>query len=338
MHDNLFQIFTHFDSWLDDIILNEIIPFLDEDADAIITIDLETLGDRELIMRKLREILQQTVGFTDRIFRIEDERWSNHSEWPKIQELRDADQRVIIFSDNSIVHSSDYGIMLRSNIVMENMWGSLDGCTPRNAYIAEWDVPWAPRHITETENRKRKWTRLFTMNHFCCDTGIESLTRVKPENIGGGDNGWGILYPRVMMCMAENGHMMKPNFIAVDWAHIGDANEVADYLNFGGRLGTGQRCQSGLDCATGACSVSQHCHCQICGSARPGCSGCDVGESCVKIVESGVHECTSNVSGMAHTDTGTDSPKATAAIFSRRPALVIKHTLMIISFLLHGMN
>jgi len=94
-------------------------------------------------------------------------------------------------------------------------------------------------------------------------------------------------YPRIMMCMEANGHSLKPNFFTVDWADIGDSHEGADYLNFGGRLGVGQRCKSGLDCATGTCSKAQH---------EAGCSGCGLGEICIDIKETGVHECTANSS------------------------------------------
>jgi len=202
---------------LDEIINEEIIPFLEEDSDAIITIDLEILGNRELIMKELRVILYQTTGFSRRMFRLADDRWKNHIEWPTIQELRDTDQRVIVLSDSTIVQSEELGIMLRDRIVLENHWlKGLDKCSPRNENVEDYDTPWKPRHIGG-----KTWSRLFTLNHFCCVTGIQSFERVKPENIGGGDNGWGILYPRIEMCMVENGHSLKPNFIAVDWSHIG---------------------------------------------------------------------------------------------------------------------
>lgn len=120
--------FSDFES----IINHEIIPFLEEDPDAIITIDLETLGDRGMIMKRLRTILANSPGLTSRIFNINDERWDHHQEWPTIQEMRDANQRVIMLSDSSIVKSDQLGIMLRNSIVMENHWlGGFDECRPR---------------------------------------------------------------------------------------------------------------------------------------------------------------------------------------------------------------
>ena len=74
------------------------------------------------------------------------------------------------------------------------------------------------------------------MNHFdsVADTVGEDL-------LGGGTNGWGRLYPRIKQCMESNGSI-KPNFISLDWVlQVGEALEVAQYLNlnFGGRIGSG---------------------------------------------------------------------------------------------------
>lgn len=200
-----------------DLINYELIPFLEEYEDAIITIDIETLGDRAAIMRELRLILGNTPALTSRIFRITDERWDNHKEWPTIQEMRDADQRVVILSDSTIVSSDDLGVHFRWNLVMENHWlGGLDTCSNRIEGFEHLDIPWHYRTIFP-----RPWSRLFTMNHFCCGSGIESLPRAQPDNIGGGDNGWGTLYPRTKLCQEANGYDRKPNYLAIDWVDLG---------------------------------------------------------------------------------------------------------------------
>ncbi|KAL9188833.1 hypothetical protein ACHAXT_007211 [Thalassiosira profunda] len=207
-------------STLRDTIRYEIDPFLDEDPDAILTLDLETMGnndDRALVMKELRRLLRELPSFTSKIFRLTDDRWANHTEWPTIQEMRDADQRVIVFSDSTIVQSNDLGIMLRGDISLQNHWlKGLDGCSPRNGWYEGLDIPWGSRTV-----RGKPWTRLFLLSHFCCAMGTESLRRVQTDRIGGGDNGWGVLYPRIVHCMEESGHNLKPNYIAVDWAHIG---------------------------------------------------------------------------------------------------------------------
>jgi len=76
-----------------------------------------------------------------------------------------------------------------------------------------------------------------------------------------------------------------------------DAHEVADYLNFGGRLGTGQSCNSGQDCATDACGKLNRCHCQT----GPANDGCSFEETCI-VIEDGVHACASNTSGVIQTE------------------------------------
>lgn len=258
-------------SLLRNLVMREIIPFLDEDKNSVITIDFETKGDTELIRSEMRILLQQVPDLTRRIFKVNDNRWENHTEWPTIAEMREADQRVLILVDNSTVASNDLGIHFRYNVTMENFWkGSLDSCSPRNG-IANEHLPWSLPYITGFD---RRWARLFTMNHFCCSTGIESLRRVNPNRIGGGDNGWGMLFPRMMLCIAESGLGRKPNFVSVDWVHLGDVHEVIDYMNFGGKLGVGQSCETGLDCATGSCSTENLCHCNLCSSTSASCSEC----------------------------------------------------------------
>mmetsp|Transcript_26339 Transcript_26339/g.43450 ORF Transcript_26339/g.43450 Transcript_26339/m.43450 type:complete len:459 (-) Transcript_26339:478-1854(-) len=262
-------------SLLRDLMMNEIVPFLNDDEQCVITIDLETRGDVELIGSELRNLLEQVPELARRIFRVNDHRWENHTEWPTISEMREADQRVLILVDNAAVASNEKGIHFRYNVTIENFWkGNLDSCSPRNG-IADlhMNIPWSMPYIAGLD---RTWTRLFTMNHFCCSTGIESLHRCNPSRIGGGDNGWGTMFPRIMLCIAESRLGRKPNFVAVDWFHIGDVHEIVDYMNFGGMLGVGQRCETGLDCATGSCSAEKLCHCQLCSvSTSADCNGCE---------------------------------------------------------------
>lgn len=127
------------------------------------------------------------------------------------------------------------------------------------------------------------WTRLFFMNHFCCGSGPDSNGNTVGQNlIGGGNNGWGNLYPRVQQCMSNNGGF-KPNFIALDWVtQSKEAKEIREYLNFGGRLGTGQTCTENSHCATSSCNVVLGvCQCQQCPSDRVDvCLGCESGQYC----------------------------------------------------------
>lgn len=102
----------------EDVLQSEIIPFLEEDTDAVITIDFETLGDTAMLRKKIFSILESNPGFANRVFRMSDMRWKDHSEWPLIREMREADQRVVILSDSIALESSEHGIMWRNDIVM----------------------------------------------------------------------------------------------------------------------------------------------------------------------------------------------------------------------------
>ena len=80
--------------------------------------------------------------------------------------------------------------------------------------------------------------------------------------------------------------------------NIGDAHEVADYLNFGSRLrlGTGQRCRIGSDCATDSCSDNHRCQCKVCDDTNVDVdciSGCADGETCIFSIKE-QNLCTSN--------------------------------------------
>ena len=158
------------------------------------------------------------------------------------------------------------------------------------------------------------------------------------------------------MCIGANGHYLKPNFVAIDWAGFGvyylfdsliclhhaansthtcipilhklpkagDAHEIADYLNFGGRLGTGQRCKTGLDCATGACSPTKQCHCQIgCNVSRCK-SGCAADETCITVEETGLNACWSNSTGiMTGPSNAADAVRVQSLVFFVFQAMVL---------------
>lgn len=106
---------------LSDVLLNEVVPFMDSNRNSVITLDLQTLGDQDLLMNGLRNLLASVnlTGFTDKIFRINDDKWSNHTNWPTLDELRSAGQRIIVLSDSQIIQSSHIGIMWKFNITSE---------------------------------------------------------------------------------------------------------------------------------------------------------------------------------------------------------------------------
>ena len=149
------------------------------------------------------------------------------------------------------------------------------------------------------------------MNHFCCGSGPDARANVIGENlIGGGNNGWGILYQRIQECMANNGGY-KPNFISLDWIdHASDAREIRDYIKFGrGRIGTGQKCIDDSQCATLSCNqLLGICQCQECTSDSTGtCLGCDSGQNCVSVGDQTTNICLDKAGG----DSSISSPTET---------------------------
>jgi hypothetical protein len=112
-----------------DVLEQEIAPFLDEDPGAIITIDLETRGDRSKLLGQLRQVFGRSTSFSKRIFRITDPMWKRHKDWPMIKELRKADQRVLLLVDSFELQSDELGIMWRNDIVIVSTIISCLYCT-----------------------------------------------------------------------------------------------------------------------------------------------------------------------------------------------------------------
>ncbi len=104
------------------------------------------------------------------------------------------------------------------------------------------------------------------------------------------------MFPRIEKCMSNNGGK-KPNFLAIDWVGMSpDALEIKDYLNFGGTLGTGQKCLNDSHCATSSCNVELGiCQCQECFGALIGddatCPGCNNEQYCLFSGGGELNEC-----------------------------------------------
>ncbi len=168
----------------------QLVPFLEEDADAIVTLDFETIdGQSEQVLEGLKTVLStltvNNVTLANMTFRFNDERWATHSDWPTLAEIRSSNQRLFIFTDNSEILDYDFGIVFKPFVFQENDWQGIDECIERYA--------WGVKNLSVAG--KESWTRLYFMNHFCCETGSESYPRVVGEDlIGGGDNGWWVYF------------------------------------------------------------------------------------------------------------------------------------------------
>lgn len=271
-----------------------LVLFLEENDDAVVAINFEVVDADQATISTILANLKNTfsnlyvngVTLADMTFKYNSELWANHDEWPTLNEMRSSGQRLFVFHDRSELRSTEYGFILRDDAMKENFWEGLDDCTARY----QWDAD-----KVSFPNSNLSWSRLFFMNHFdsIADTVGEGL-------LGGGINGWGRLYPRIKQCMESNG-FIKPNFISLDWViQAEEALEVAQYLNFGGRIGSGQRCLDDTHCATEACNtILGLCQCKEClpvdsillGSDS--CLGCETGQYCAA-VENNLNECVDN--------------------------------------------
>ncbi|KAL9183449.1 LOW QUALITY PROTEIN: hypothetical protein ACHAXT_004305 [Thalassiosira profunda] len=236
----------------------------------------EATAARTAMLDELRLIFSSlTVGgvaLKDMTFKYDDDLWKDHSDWPTLAEIRESGQRLFVFSDHPDLIDSEFGFMYDREVMQENDWRSLDECVSR--YM------WGNEKVSLPSNDS--WTRLFKMNQFCCGTGPDSVSfkdTVGQGLIGGGNNGWGNIYTRVQQCKESNGGF-KPNFVALDWS--AEAQQIRDFLNFGGRLGTGQTCTDDSHCATSSCNVQLGlCQCEECpADSVDVCLGCGSGEYC----------------------------------------------------------
>lgn len=273
-----------------------LVPFLEEDQNAVVSLYLQTIGDvntgndeaiRVAILERLQEsfstLTVNGVSLNELTFKYDDAMWSNHNDWPTMSEIVSANQRLFVFVDRSEFISS--GFLHNQQVMRENDWRGIDSCNPRSQ--------WQSEKVSLPNNQQ--WSRLFFMNHWCCESGADTFgTTVSQgsELIGGGDNGWGVLYNRIKMCMNNNGGV-KPNFIALDWVmESKEAHDVTRFLNFGGALGTNQLCESDEHCATFSCnSMLKLCQCRECSDGV--CGGCGTDEVCLAGGDGALNECRS---------------------------------------------
>jgi hypothetical protein len=262
-----------------------LVRFLEEN-DAVVAINFEVVDADQAIISTILANLKNTfsnlyvngVSLAHMTFKYDSELWANHDEWPTLDEMRSSGQRLFVFHDRYELRSTEYGFMYRDDAMKENFWEGLDDCTARY----QWDAD-----KVSFPNSNLSWSRLFFMNHF------DSIVGTVGEGLlGGGINGWGSLYPRVKQCMESNG-FIKPNFISLDWViQAEEALEVANYLNFGGRIGSGQRCLDDEHCATEACNTMLGlCQCKECLAVdSESCLGCEAEQYCAS-VENSLNEC-----------------------------------------------
>lgn len=126
-----------------------------------------------------------------------------HAPWPTLGEMTDDGRRLVVFAENSQGPPAWY----------------------RNYYRYGMETPYAfttPEDMTCVPHRGGSGKPLFLLNHF--------ITSPSGSRTDAGEvNAAGFVLDRARRCAAERGRPV--NFIAVDYANLGDAKTAVDILN-----------------------------------------------------------------------------------------------------------
>lgn len=173
--------------------LGEINDFLDTHPREVITIIIENYIDGADI-----EAAVTTAGMLPRLVTH-----TPGTPWPTLQELIDADTRVVLFTDSEA--------------------GAFDGLL--DVWDEAWEVPFSaqsPDDFVCTPGRGSPSNALWIFNHFLtAPLASEPLAEMVNHNPEFG--------ARVDACMTDTGDF--PNFITVDFYEIGDTLAITDRLN-----------------------------------------------------------------------------------------------------------
>lgn len=201
-------------------LLNEtLLPFLDDNPDALLSLHLED----GTTPAQLVEELAKAPGVAGRTFNPYT--WDTRT-WPTYRQLRDSGQRLLIFSlneDNTGAIPLGNGtahIMASAEYTVENYWSL--GTTflqHDNRCVSRWDG--VERMLGRRSIAgKPGWRPLFTMNHF---HGVAFLPHADT------DNSFESLSSRYLQ-HCRPAAKRKPNYVAVDFHQRGDTAKFAEWL------------------------------------------------------------------------------------------------------------
>jgi hypothetical protein len=202
-----------------DLLNDTILPFLDNDTDAIVSLHLEDMTTRQQLSDELA-LVPRLAGRS-----FEPGAWRTPA-WPTYRELRESGQRLLIFSLNEVntgVFRTGTGvvhILPSIEYTVENYW-SLGRTFLRHDYTCY--SRWADqgrRLERSTIQGKPGWRPLFTMNQF---HGVPLRSHADV------DNRFESLANRYMEHCRQAARR-KPNFVAVDFHDVGDVAKFADWL------------------------------------------------------------------------------------------------------------
>lgn len=204
--------------------LRTIARFLAASPSEIVTVHLEVPLDGGVTRERLRAFIEREPGLLPHTFNPEHTRWAGHGEWPTLDEMVQANQRLLLMSDRSGLRGSyadgQVHLLYDQDVLVQNYW-SLGGSVFEhdNSCRTRWEA--LP---LDTARGLRGWRRLFLMNHF---------HSVPLDHHSDLDNRWDRLTARVLdHCGPVAGR--EPNFISVDHVDRGDVLAYVEYRNNGG--------------------------------------------------------------------------------------------------------
>ncbi|MFD9698473.1 PI-PLC domain-containing protein [Lentzea sp. NPDC059081] len=185
--------------------LQRMVDFLKNNRGEIVTVFLEDYVDATTLRAELRKV----QGLNDVLYRAEGVQQNG---WPTRSQLQNSGKRLIIFTDHGKDGREDSGVLYQRDWTVENYWsmGSGLGSSDWSCY-SRWDE----KPLTATGS----FQPLFVMNHFR-DVPISGTATT--------DNGK--LANRAQQ-FCQPAARKKPNFLAVDLYHLGNAAGAVSALN-----------------------------------------------------------------------------------------------------------
>lgn len=203
---------------------DDILPFLAQNPQAVVTVFLEDYVSQA----SLQAELARAPGLGGQTFSPGSESWKWRAQWPSLQEMIDANQRLLIFALNGAagtyrVGSADVEVIRQESGTVENYWSIGDT-------IFTHDYSCKSRFSTPLNKRQvdwpgKAWPPLFVMNHF---HGVGESLHARL------DNRYDKLQDRYNNYCGPASDGRPVNFLAVDFYQQGDTLEFAGVKTNGG--------------------------------------------------------------------------------------------------------
>ncbi|MFD5830166.1 PI-PLC domain-containing protein [Lentzea sp. NPDC060358] len=185
--------------------LQRIVDFLRNNRGEIITVFLEDYVDAATLRAEMRKV----QGLNDVLYRAEGVRQNG---WPTRGQMQASGKRLIVFTDHGKDGREDSGVLYQRDWTVENYWSMGPGLGS-----SDWSCysRWDEKPLTATDS----FQPLFVMNHF---RDVPFGSTATSDNGKLGNRAQQFCQPAARK---------KPNFLAVDLYHLGNAAAAVGQLN-----------------------------------------------------------------------------------------------------------